>query len=93
MIDGNPYEFIETVYTGQDIVFLFKGKKYWFQGYTLDDKTVHMEVFQTEPPADGYIWEYNGKSMIEGQSEFQSAPIFEGKTFWEVEQEIQWVDD
>ena len=52
-----------------------------------------MEVFQTEPPADGYIWEYNGKSMNEGQELFQSAPIFDGKTFWEVEQEIQWVDD
>lgn len=55
MIDGNPYRFIEVAYTGQDIVFLFNGKKYWFQGYTLDDKTVHMEVFQTEPPTDGYI--------------------------------------
>lgn len=51
-----------------------------------------MEVFQCEPPKDDYVWEYNGQSLSEAQEEFQNAPIFNGKTFWQVEQEIEWVD-
>lgn len=27
MINGNPIDFIEKVYSGQDIPFLFRGKK------------------------------------------------------------------
>ena len=93
MINGNVNEFIDRIYTYQDTVFIYRGVKYWFQGYMPDDNTVHMEVFQTEPPKDDYVWEYNGNSISEGQDAFQNAPIFDGKTFWEVEAEIKWVDD
>ena len=51
-----------------------------------------MEIFQTDPDAENYVWEYNGSSIKEGQKAFQTAPIFDGKTFWEVEQEMEWVD-
>lgn len=34
MIDGNPNEFIDKAYTGQDIIFIYHEIKYWFQGYT-----------------------------------------------------------
>ena len=51
-----------------------------------------MEIFQIDPAKEGYVWEYNGSSITEGQEEFQTAPIFDGKTFWEVEQEMEWVD-
>ena len=91
MINGNPNEFVDTIYTCQDIVFVYAKIKYWFQGYVVEGK-VHMEVFQCEPAKDDYVWEYNGQSLSEGQEEFQKAPIFNGKTFWQVEQEIEWVD-
>jgi hypothetical protein len=93
MINGNAGEFIDRIYTCQDTVFIYNGIKYWFQGYMPSDNTVHMEVFQTEPPADGYVWVYDGCSISEGQAAFQKAPIFDGKTFWEVEKEIEWTDD
>ena len=51
-----------------------------------------MEVFQYEPAKDGYIWEYNGQSLSEWQEEFQKAAIFNGKTFRQVERDIEWVD-
>ena len=92
MINGNASEFIDRIYTCQDTVFIYNGIKYWFQGYMPSDNAVHMEVFQTEPAADGYIWVYDGCSISEGQIAFQKAPIFNGKTFWEVEGEIEWVD-
>ena len=65
MINGNPNEFIDRIYTCQDTVFVYRGVKYWFQGYMPDDSTVHMEVFQVDPEKDGYIWEYDGKTIEE----------------------------
>ncbi len=59
MINGNPNEFIDTIYTCQDIIFVYDGIKYWFQGHIVYGK-VHMEVFQYVPAKDGYIGEYNG---------------------------------
>lgn len=91
MINGSANEFIDMIYTCQDIVFIYNNIKYWFQGYTKDN-IVHMEVFQVEPAKDEYVWEYNGPSLSDGQNAFQEAKIFNGKTFWDVEQDIEWVD-
>lgn len=91
MIDGNPYDFVKTVYTGQDIVFLFHGIKYWFQGYTIPTG-FHMEIFQCQPPEEEFVWEHDDSSSEKCGDAFLTAPIFNGKTFWEAEQEIQWVD-
>lgn len=93
MINGNANEFINRIYICQDTVFLFKGAKYWFQGYIIDDNSVHMELFQVKPARDNYIWEYNGASLSEGQEAFQNAKIFDGKSFWEIENEIEWADE
>lgn len=94
MIDGNPYRFIEVAYTGQDIVFLFNGIKYWFQGYTKEDGIAHMEITQYFPEVENdLIWEVECNTMEDCLKALQEDKIFNGKTFWEVEQEIQWVDD
>lgn len=93
MINGDAGKFIDRIYTCQDTVFIYDKKKYWFQGYMLNSNTIHMEVFQLEPSKEDYIWEYNGNSISEGQEAFQNAPIFNGKTFWEVEKDIEWTDD
>ena len=87
MINGDPHDFVETVYSGQDIPYIFRGKKYWFQGYSTDDG-FHMEVMECFPPYD-YIWEYDAECQECGDV-FQTAPIFDGKMFWDAEQEIEW---
>lgn len=92
MINGKANDFIDRIYSCQDTVFIFNDVKFWFQGYMLDDKSIHMEIFQVDPAKDDYVWVYNGKSILEGQVAFQKAPIFNGKTFWEVEKDIEWVD-
>lgn len=92
MIDGNPRDFIDTAYTGQDIVYLYHGIKYWFQGYTLEGGICHMEVYQYQPPKEDEIWSHDDMSMEKCLEAFLQAPIFCGKTFWEAEQEITWVD-
>ena len=99
MINGNPHEFVNRIFSCQDTVYLFRGVKYWFQGYMPDSGKdfVHMEIFQCDPPANPadsvkWIWTYDGMSSYEGMEAFLKAAIFDGKTFWEVEQEIEWTD-
>jgi len=92
MINGNPHDFIDTVYSGQDIIFVFHGIKYWFQGYTDNGKS-HMEIFQYVPSSDGFLWIHDDDSMLKCLEAFLDAPIFNGKTFWEAESEIEWVDN
>lgn len=92
MNGGSVTDFVDRIYSCQDTVFVYHGIKYWFQGYTLSKDNVHMEVFQYEPPSEEYLWEYNGKSIDECQKAFLSAPMFDGKTFWEAEKDITWVD-
>ncbi len=45
------------------------------------------------PPSEEDIWECNAATMEECLNAFLDARIFDGKTFWEVESEIEWVDD
>ena len=93
MINGDAGDFVDRIYSCQDTVFIYNGVKYWFQGYMPSTDTVHMEVVQIDPERDGYVWEYNGNSISEGQESFQKAPIFDGKTFWEAEKDIEWTDE
>ena len=93
MINGDVGDFVDRIYSCQDTVFIYNGVKYWFQGYMPNSDTVHLEVVQVDPERDGYVWEYNGNSISEGQESFQKAPIFDGKTFWEVEKDIEWTDE
>lgn len=93
MTGGTPKNFLERLYSCQDTVFIYHGIKYWFQGYMPDDESVRMEIFQYQPPEEGYIWFCEGKSIEECLEAFQSADIFENLCFWDAEQEIQWVDE
>lgn len=95
MINGNATEFIEEL-EYQDHYAIFQNEKYYFNGcqckfdennkvvsatleiYNLNDNSV---VFSTE--------QRNCGKCIE---EFEKTSIFGGKTFWQVEQEIEWVD-
>lgn len=93
MIGGTPVEFVDRIYSCQDTLFIYKNIKYWFQGYMPNNGSVHMEVIQYQPSSERYMWSYDGKTIDECQRAFLHAPIFDGKTFWEAEQDIEWVDD
>lgn len=55
----------------------------------------YMEIFRYAPQWDDeeFIWIHNDVSMQKCLEAFLDAPIFDGKTFWEAESEIEWVDD
>ena len=91
MINGNPNRFLEVVASGQDITYKYKGNIYWFQGYNKGDK-FRMEIFKHIPAEEDFIWECEEETYLECLNRFTNEPIFDGKTFWEVEQEIEWGD-
>lgn len=92
MVGGKPNDFLDRIYSCQDTVFIYNGIKYWFQGYMPDKSSVHMEIIQYQPPSEKDIWEYDGVTIDECLKAFVHAPIFSGKTFWEAEKNIDWVD-
>ncbi|MCL2046044.1 MAG: hypothetical protein FWG88_06625 [Oscillospiraceae bacterium] len=94
MINGNVNEFLDTLSTGQELVFAYKNRKLFLQGWYENGKHF-MVLDQWESsiiPFEGYIWEVSADSMYECAEAFLDAPIFDGKKFWEVERQIEWLD-
>lgn len=92
MIDGDPYLFLNSVYTGVDVEFEYKGRKFWSQGYWDEDSQLaHMEVYDyTDEDNVFYVLEIDyreGNRILM----FENAAIFDGKTFWQVQQDIKWI--
>jgi len=91
MINGNIDEFVQKLWEGQELEYVYNSKRYFSQGYNLDDGTYRFELQLWEPEAK-MLWEICGHSHQESFEAFLKEPLFDGKTFWEVEKEIEWVD-
>ncbi len=91
MINGDVKEFIDGLYYGDERFFMFKGCKYFLQGYYVEGKPM-LEMYVLEPADSNFKWQAISDNESYPVSEFESANIFNGKTFWQVEQEIEWVD-
>ncbi len=93
MINGDPKAFIEGLHYGDEHYFVYDGRKYFIQGYGTENGPM-LEVFGLDPDNFDYHWRvYSSVKNKYPVAEFESARIFNGKTFWEVEQEIEWVDE
>ena len=99
MINGNVSEFVDNLYYGSEMYFFFRGKKYFIQGWVED--SIHYLVLDygfegDDVPKDyvfnGYIWEHKSLDSGECVQAFLNAPIWDGKTFYEVEKEMTWTD-
>ena len=92
MIDGDPNEFIEGLHYGDERFFYFDGVKYFIQGYGLNGKPTLM-LYAFYPEDSDLKWIVSSEDYTYPVEEFEKAKIFNGKSFWEVEKDIQWVDD
>lgn len=92
MIDGDINEFVDKLWGGEELIYVYNGKKYFSQGYTLPDGRYRFELQIWEPYGD-VLWEVEGLSRTESLEEFFSLPLFGNKKFWDIEQEITWVDE
>jgi len=90
MIGGNVQEFIDTLSLGIEKEFRFRGRTLFAQG-GVKDGVWKMTVAQWEPALDDYVWATKASSMEECFERFLKAPIFDGKTFWQIESELEWI--
>ena len=95
MINGNVNEFIENLYYGSEMNFAYADKQYFIEGLT-ENNITSLELYQTVPVTtnEGYcVWKDSSNNSQDRVNNFIHAKIFNGKTFWEVEQEIDWLYD
>lgn len=92
MKNGNINEFMDKLWGGEELIYTYNGKKYFSQGYTQDDGSYRFELQLWEPRVETF-WEVIGLTRQESLEAFLKEPLFDGKTFWEAEKEMEWVDE
>lgn len=91
MINGDVNEFVDGLYYGDERFFRYKGYKYFLQGYRIDGRPM-LELYVIENPMADFEWRIISDNDEYPVEKFENAKIFNGKSFWEVEKEIEWVD-
>lgn len=91
MINGDSKEFIDGLYYGDERFFYYDHCKYFIQGYYTSGKPM-LILYILEPSDIDFEWSAVSDNESYPVPEFENAAIFDGKTFWQVEQDIEWVD-
>lgn len=92
MLNGDVTEFVDRIHYGDELIFMYNGQKFFLQGFLEDDGICTTYLDRWEPPADDYIWVGRGDSKNFPVEEFLKAEIWDGKSFWEVEKKMEWLD-
>ena len=94
MINQDVYDFLNQIFC--DWKFAYKDHTYFFDGYSdKNGSTLHVYKWKTDDPS-GLVEEdivFNNSTMDECKRDFLASKIFDGKTFWEVQDEMEYVDD
>lgn len=82
-------EFMDDLYSmgGPEKEFLYKGKRYFLQCEAVDDM-IEMVIFQCFGEQE-YIFRCKGKGFANCVEQFEQAKIFDGKTIYEAEKDIE----
>ena len=94
MEGGRVNDFIDT-FSYQSVAVVFKGKKYFSDGITSDvNGKFSFFVIKVDEKGEFLedVYDFVGNSIPDCISAFENAPIWDGKTFWQAEQEMEWVD-
>lgn len=91
MKNGNLNEFINGLYYGDEMLFVYDKTKYFIQGWTQNDKC-YMFLDVPDKKQENYVWQYEAKTMKECAEAFLSEKIWEGKAFYEIEKDVMWSD-
>lgn len=91
MINGDAREFIDGLHYGDERFFIYNGRKYFIQGF-FENKKPMLVVYIFEPSDNDFEWRAFSEDNHYPVTKFESAKIFDGKSFWDVEKEIEWID-
>lgn len=92
MHNGNIGEFVDKLWGGEELIYIYNGKKYFSQGYVLENGQYRFELQQWEPKGK-MIWYVEGLDRQSSLDKFLEQPLFDEKKFWEAEADMEWVDD
>ncbi len=95
MIDGNARDFIEKLHY-EDHYVVYNGEKFFFNGcqtIILENGTtsVKLEIYNLTKKAT--VFSVTKSTATDCVEAFLDAPIWDGKLFWEIENQMQWVDE
>ena len=96
MIGGNVRDFIEKL-SYEDHYVIYDDEKYFFNGcqahYSSSGKitSYRLEVYNLAKRKT--IFSITSPTISECIDRFEDAQIWNGKSFWEVEKEMRWVDE
>ena len=90
--NGNVQEFVDNIHYGDELIFLYHGCKFFLQGYLEDDNRCTLYLDRWEPPGTDYIWVGKGDAKHFPVEEFLQAKLWDGRNFWEAQEEMEWVD-
>ena len=93
MVNGDLNAFIDAVYCGEELLVLYRGEKYFIQGWTTQEGVKHLECWLYEDAGKPYIWKRDSSSMAENAREFLAAPLWDGMPFAKAESEMEWIDE
>ena len=95
MIDGNVYDFLDKLYY-EDHYVIYNNEKYFFNGcqsrISPDGKvmSVRLEIYNLS--TDKTVFSVTKASASECIEAFEDALIWNGKSFWDIEKFMKWVD-
>lgn len=92
MKNGNLTEFMDKLYYGEELEFEYQGKQYFLQGWSENSRCRMTLDAIDHQPFEKYIWEYDHESMRNCAEAFIQAPIWEGKSFFQIESDVTWID-
>ena len=90
MKNGDVREFVDHIHYGDELWFLYGGKKYFLEGWT-NSGSLDLCLYEMTDNGEKYVWKGNATQYpVEA---FLAAKIWNGKSFWNAEQDMEWVDD
>ncbi|MCD8295281.1 MAG: hypothetical protein LUE27_08580 [Clostridia bacterium] len=93
MLDGDINDFLDDMVYGYELLFVFRGKKYFLEGMSNEERKLTYYMWTIDPPADDYSLILVGDEHNYPLEEFLALKIWDGKTFMEAQEEMRWVDE
>lgn len=95
MKGGKVNDFIEDTMC-EECAVMYENKKYFFHGLIFDERTetysYSIDLWDENDDYVKTVFDEKAKSKQEIMEKFYSAKIWNGKTFYEAETEMNWID-
>lgn len=95
MKDGNVYKFIDKT-TFEECAVIYNGKKYFFHGLIFDgvksEYSYMVDIWDASNHYERTVFDKTAPTAEACLELAQNEPIFDGKTFWEAEKDMVWVE-